>query len=73
MSEKCQTDCGVPVQDELVWAAVWLFRATRDSQYLRYLADNDADLQGSTQVATELSWDLKFAGAQLLLTTVRLH
>lgn len=56
-----------------MWAAVWLFRATRDSLYLRYLLDNDADLQGSIQVATELSWDLKFAGAQLLLTTVRFH
>lgn len=57
-------------QDELVWAAAWLFRATRDSQYVQYLVANDADLQGTTQVATEFSWDLKFAGAHLLLASV---
>lgn len=53
-----------------MWAAVWLFRATKDPQYLQYLVTKDADLQGSTQVATEFSWDLKFAGAQVLLASV---
>ncbi|KAK2425928.1 endoglucanase [Trifolium repens] len=50
--------------DELLWAASWLYRASRENKYLRYIIDN----QGWSQAVTELSWDNKFVGAQTLLT-----
>ncbi|CAI5482386.1 unnamed protein product [Closterium sp. Yama58-4] len=55
-------------QDELLWAAAWLYRATGDEAYLQYIQRNDAQLGGSTQQLSEFSWDNKYAGAQLLLT-----
>ncbi|KAK1281661.1 hypothetical protein QJS10_CPB22g00009 [Acorus calamus] len=51
-------------QDELLWAAAWLHKATENSQYLTYLSNN----QGWSQAVSEFSWDNKFAGAQTLLT-----
>ncbi|PNX94294.1 cellulase [Trifolium pratense] len=50
--------------DELLWAASWLYRASRENKYLRFIIDN----QGWSQAVTELSWDNKFVGAQTLLT-----
>ncbi|CAL5419492.1 unnamed protein product [Camellia sinensis] len=49
--------------DELLWAATWLYFATRESAYLDYIEDNSI----SAKVA-EFSWDLKYAGAQVLLS-----
>ncbi|CAI5516534.1 unnamed protein product [Closterium sp. Naga37s-1] len=59
-------------QDELLWAAAWLYRATGDEAYLQYIQRNDAQLGGSTQQLSEFSWDNKYAGAQLLLTELLL-
>jgi predicted phosphatase len=53
-------------KDELLWAASWLYRASRENKYLRHIIDN----QGWSQAVTELSWDNKFVGAQTLLTQV---
>ncbi|XP_051136984.1 endoglucanase 20-like [Andrographis paniculata] len=50
-------------QDELLWAAAWLYKATGDNTYLNYLSTN----QGWSQSVSEFSWDNKFAGAQALL------
>lgn len=58
--------------DELAWAAAWLFRATKNSSYLDYLANNEGTL-GGTKFVTEFSWDDKHAGAQLLLAKVFLE
>ncbi|CAJ1973590.1 unnamed protein product [Sphenostylis stenocarpa] len=49
--------------DELMWAATWLFMATRKSTYLKYILEESI----SASVA-EFSWDLKYAGAQVLLS-----
>ncbi|PRQ60954.1 putative cellulase [Rosa chinensis] len=50
-------------QDELLWAAAWLHRATDDKSYLDYLGQ-----AGNTGGArTEFSWDDKFVGAQVLV------
>merc|ERR1712025_76693 len=52
--------------DELVWGALWLYKATGDNAYLEK-AKNYYDqfgLQGRTSV---MSWDEKTAGAQILL------
>ncbi|KAK4795134.1 hypothetical protein SAY86_013128 [Trapa natans] len=50
-------------QDELLWAAAWLHRATGDDKYMNYIVSN----QGWSQKVTEFSWDNKFAGVQALL------
>ncbi|RMX51380.1 hypothetical protein pdam_00011347, partial [Pocillopora damicornis] len=53
-------------QDELVWGAAWLYRATKESSYLvkaeKYYKDYGMDGQ-----AWAFSWDDKKAGVQLLL------
>ena len=57
---------GVIKQDELLWAAAWLYKATGESRYLNYAISN----KGWSQAATEFSWDNKFVGAQTLLAKV---
>ncbi|KAK7283161.1 hypothetical protein RIF29_12505 [Crotalaria pallida] len=49
--------------DELMWAASWLYYATKSPKYMKYIQEDVI----SANVA-EFSWDLKYAGAQLLLT-----
>ncbi|EXB74902.1 Endoglucanase 16 [Morus notabilis] len=49
--------------DELLWAATWLYMATKKPMYLKYIQEESI----SANVA-EFSWDLKYAGAQILLT-----
>ena len=53
------------LQDELLWAATWLYVATRKSVYLKYVQEESI----SASVA-EFSWDLKYVGAQVLLSKV---
>ncbi|KAK9906086.1 hypothetical protein M0R45_000010 [Rubus argutus] len=50
-------------QDELLWAAAWLYKASGTSNYLNYVVNN----QGWSQAMSEFSWDNKFVGAQTLL------
>ncbi|KAK8954510.1 Endoglucanase 11 [Platanthera zijinensis] len=54
--------------DELLWAALWLYRATRRRYYLDYVVDNAANFGGTEWAMTEFSWDVKYAGIQLLAT-----
>ncbi|XP_031371955.1 endoglucanase 5 isoform X2 [Punica granatum] len=56
--------------DELLWAAVWLYRATGDEYYLKYVVDNGAAMGGTTWGVKEFSWDTKYAGVQILLSKV---
>ncbi|KAK4781941.1 hypothetical protein SAY86_016043 [Trapa natans] len=57
--------------DELLWAAAWLYRATTDTSYMDFLAGSEAfSLGGVTWAISEFSWDLKFAGLQLLSSTM---
>ncbi|XP_028234424.1 endoglucanase 16-like [Glycine soja] len=49
--------------DEMMWAATWLYMATRKSVYMKYITEECM----SASVA-EFSWDLKYAGAQILLS-----
>ena len=58
------------LQDELLWAATWLFRATNDEYYLKYVADNAASMGGTRWAVREFSWDNKYAGVQILLSKV---
>ncbi|KAK7253060.1 hypothetical protein RIF29_37464 [Crotalaria pallida] len=50
-------------QDELLWAAAWLYKASADNKYLNYAVTNG----GASQMMNEFSWDNKFVGAQTLL------
>ncbi|CAK9875329.1 unnamed protein product [Sphagnum jensenii] len=54
--------------DELVWGAAWLYKATRDVTYLQYLISNGATLGGTTESVNSFDWDNKYAGAQVLLS-----
>ncbi|XP_064968014.1 endoglucanase 11-like isoform X1 [Musa acuminata AAA Group] len=54
-------------QDELLWGASWLFRATNDAVYLNYLKS-----LGANDNTDFFSWDNKFAGARVLLSR-RVH
>ncbi|XP_058075644.1 endoglucanase 14-like [Magnolia sinica] len=55
--------------DELLWAAAWLHRATNDQAYLDYLA-KAGDIGGTR---SEFSWDDKFVGAQTLVAKLVLE
>ncbi|KAJ0989335.1 hypothetical protein J5N97_007691 [Dioscorea zingiberensis] len=55
-------------QDELLWAAAWLYQATNDNYYLDYLANNADEFGGTGWAITEFGWDVKFAGVQVLAT-----
>nr|CAB3263574.1 endoglucanase 22 [Phallusia mammillata] len=52
--------------DELLWAAVWLHKATNESSFLKK-AEDRYDAYGANEVPQEFSWDDKYAGVQVLL------
>ncbi|KAI3418652.1 Endoglucanase [Psidium guajava] len=56
-------------QDELLWAAAWLHRATGDKVYLDYLGSAGNTGGGRT----EFSWDDKYVGAQVLVAKLVLE
>ncbi|KAK9059556.1 hypothetical protein SSX86_020260 [Deinandra increscens subsp. villosa] len=49
--------------DELLWGAAWLYIATKDPIYLQYIHE-----ESTSAVVYEFSWDLKYAGVQVLLS-----
>ncbi|XP_057539247.1 endoglucanase 16 [Amaranthus tricolor] len=49
--------------DEMQWAATWLYKATLNQTYYDYIEDQSVDASIS-----EFNWDLKYAGSQILLT-----
>lgn len=52
---------------------MWLYKATDNQRYLSYVIDN-ADLFGGIGWSiTEFSWDVKYAGIQVLASQVRLQ
>ncbi|XP_019187888.1 PREDICTED: endoglucanase 5 [Ipomoea nil] len=59
--------------DELLWAAAWLYRATKDDYYLKYVVENGGSLGGTGWAVREFSWDNKYAGVQVLLSKISLH
>jgi hypothetical protein len=60
-------------QDELLWAALWLHRATGRDDYLRYAVDKAESFGGVGWAMTEFSWDVKYAGVQVLAAKVRTY
>ncbi|KAL2894815.1 Endoglucanase 24 [Bienertia sinuspersici] len=57
--------------DELLWAASWLYHATKDSTYLEFVNDNGKEFANFGS-PTWFSWDNKLAGTQVLLSRVNL-
>ncbi|WJZ84938.1 hypothetical protein VitviT2T_004512 [Vitis vinifera] len=49
--------------DELLWAATWLYIATKRPKYLQYIEE-----ESISENVNEFSWDLKYGGAQILLS-----
>lgn len=56
------------MQDELLWAAAWLYKATLSSKYVQYVITNQYKVSGSV----EFSWENKVAGVHVLLSKVSL-
>ncbi|KAK8694299.1 hypothetical protein V6N13_071853 [Hibiscus sabdariffa] len=52
--------------DELLWAAAWLYEATDKEEYLNYVVDNAASFGGLGWAISEFSWDVKYAGVQIM-------
>ncbi|CAA2961477.1 endoglucanase 5 [Olea europaea subsp. europaea] len=45
--------------DEPLWIAAWLYRATVEEYYLKYIVDNAVSLGGTGCAVREFSWDNK--------------
>ena len=60
-------------QDELLWAALWLHRATGRRDYLDYTLANADDFGGTGWAVSEFSWDIKYAGLQVLASEVHTY
>lgn len=54
-------------QDELLWGAAWLRRATQEDTYLNYVASN-AHTLGADDNINEFGWDNKHAGLNVLVS-----
>ncbi|KAL8060326.1 hypothetical protein ABFX02_02G017800 [Erythranthe guttata] len=54
-------------QDELLWGAAWLRRASQDDSYLNYLQNNGKTL-GADDNINEFGWDNKHAGLNVLVS-----
>ncbi|XP_027064026.1 endoglucanase 11 isoform X2 [Coffea arabica] len=52
--------------DELLWAALWLYKATDNEDYLKYVIDKAHCFGGIGWAITEFSWDVKYAGLQII-------
>lgn len=57
--------------DELLWAASWLYHATKDKAYLEYVNDHGKEFANFGS-PTWFSWDNKLAGTQVLLSRINL-
>ncbi|KAK4804603.1 hypothetical protein SAY86_004420 [Trapa natans] len=54
-------------QDELLWGAAWLRRATQEDTYLNYIQANGKTL-GADDNINEFGWDNKHAGLNVLVS-----
>ncbi|GFS35627.1 glycosyl hydrolase 9B13 [Actinidia rufa] len=54
-------------QDELLWGAAWLQRATKNPMYLHYIQVNGQTL-GADETDNTFGWDNKHVGARILLS-----
>lgn len=57
-------------EDELLWAALWLYKATDKEDYLEYVINKANSFGGIGWAITEFSWDVKYAGLQIIASKV---
>jgi len=57
------------LQDELLWAAAWLHKATKSRRYIQYIFQNGMQL-GADETMFEFGWDNKHAGVNVFLAKV---
>ncbi|CAN6463570.1 unnamed protein product [Victoria cruziana] len=57
-------------EDELLWAAAWLYHATQDQSYLSYATVKNGESFAQWGDPSWFSWDNKLAGTQVLLSRV---
>ncbi|XP_023007593.1 endoglucanase 11-like [Cucurbita maxima] len=55
-------------KDELLWAAMWLYKSSGREEYLKYVLENGKNFGGITWGINEFSWDVKYAGLQILVS-----
>lgn len=53
--------------DELLWAAGWLYHATKDQIYLQYVSEQNGKSYAKWGSPTWFSWDNKLAGTQVYI------
>ncbi|KNA14054.1 hypothetical protein SOVF_111110 [Spinacia oleracea] len=53
-------------KDELLWSSLWLYKATNKDYYLDYAINNAVSFGGVTWAINEFSWDIKYAGVQVI-------
>ncbi|KAJ4837652.1 hypothetical protein Tsubulata_032337 [Turnera subulata] len=58
--------------DELLWAAAWLYHATRDQSYLKYVTELSGPQFANWGSPSWFSWDDKHAGTQVLLSRINM-
>lgn len=58
-------------KDELLWGAMWMYRATGNEEYLTYVMEKAQNLGGTGWAIGEFSWDVKYAGLQILASKAR--
>lgn len=56
--------------DELLWGAMWVYRATDKDEYLKYVINKAHCFGGIGWAITEFSWDVKYAGIQIMASQV---
>ncbi|CAN1194163.1 Endoglucanase 17 [Linum perenne] len=54
-------------QDELLWGAAWLHKATKNQMYLNYIQVN-GQILGAAEFDNTFGWDNKHVGARILLS-----
>ncbi|MBA0734337.1 hypothetical protein Gogos_018264, partial [Gossypium gossypioides] len=54
-------------QDELLWAAAWLHKASRKRAYREYIVKNEVVLRAGDTI-NEFGWDNKHAGINVLIS-----
>ncbi|EPS64495.1 hypothetical protein M569_10284, partial [Genlisea aurea] len=56
--------------DELLWAATWLYHATKDQSYYQYVMGKNGEEFANWGSPTWFSWDNKLAGVQVLVSRI---
>lgn len=60
------------LQDELLWGAAWLHKASRKRVYREYIVKNEVVLRAGDTI-NEFGWDNKHAGINVLISKVTKH